>query len=427
MSIQALPVPKSSLSSPNFLRCTHLATFRPATQFKKVLFDLKLKSGFWDSAKRVNVSVSSLGRGGGLIGVRCGMSQVVEHDDGYYIRRCVELAKKAIGHTSPNPMVGCLIAKDGKIVGEGFHPKAGQPHAEVFALRDAGELAENGTAYVSLEPCNHYGRTPPCTEALIKAKVKKVVVGMVDPNPMVASKGVARLQDAGIEVSVGVEEELCRKLNEAFIHKMLTGKPFVTLRYTMSVDGHLIDHITDGAMERGGYYSRLLEEFDAVVVSSAQSASFPSFASKEPGANQPLQIVLSKCPSFLSQVTSVPSEGRSKIIIFADKEAIQQEVTLQGIETVILESISLSSILDHCTRQGFCNVLLDLRGNLDDFKEILREGSEHHLFQKFVVEVLPVFGGTGEKTLSSIPKELRVKKLTYKDSGDDSVLLEGYF
>ncbi|CAH1433643.1 unnamed protein product [Lactuca virosa] len=171
----------------------------------------------------------------GLGGITCeeaslGKDDKKDNDDGFYIRRCLELARKAIGHTTPNPMVGCVIIKDGKIIGEGFHPKAGQPHAEVFALRDAGELAENSTAYVSLEPCNHFGRTPPCSEALIKAKVKKMVVGMVDLNPIVASRGVAKLQDAGIDVTVGVEEELCKKFNEAWIHQMKTGNPFVTLR-----------------------------------------------------------------------------------------------------------------------------------------------------------------------------------------------------
>ncbi|GJN30091.1 hypothetical protein PR202_gb18370 [Eleusine coracana subsp. coracana] len=171
------------------------------------------------------------GRAGGrglTAGVRC-QTQAGDMDR-HYMRRCVELARKATGHTSPNPMVGCVIVRDGRVVGEGFHPKAGQPHAEVFALRDAGDLAENSTAYVSLEPCNHYGRTPPCTEALINAKVKEVVVGMTDPNPIVASKGIEKLRGAGIDVRVGVEEALCRELNEAYIHRMHTGKPFATLR-----------------------------------------------------------------------------------------------------------------------------------------------------------------------------------------------------
>ncbi|CAI8600688.1 unnamed protein product [Vicia faba] len=189
--------------------------------------------------------------------------------DGFYMRKSVELARKALGCTSPNPLVGCVIVKDGQIVGQGFHPKPGQPHAEVFALRDAADLDENATAYVTLEPCNHFGRTPPCTEVLIKARLKKVVVGMVDPNPIVASKGLDRLRGAGIEVVVGVEEELCKGLNEGYIHHMLTQKPLLTLRYSLSVNGNLLDSLGNGVTHSGGYYSRLLQEYDAVILSSS--------------------------------------------------------------------------------------------------------------------------------------------------------------
>jgi diaminohydroxyphosphoribosylaminopyrimidine deaminase / 5-amino-6-(5-phosphoribosylamino)uracil reductase len=140
--------------------------------------------------------------------------------DSRMMQKCLQLARRALGKTSPNPLVGGVIVKDGEIIGEGFHPRAGEPHAEVFALRAAGENARGATAYVSLEPCNHYGRTPPCTEALIAAGVTKVVVGMVDPNPLVAGGGITRLRDAGIEVVVGIEETACRKLNEGFIHRI---------------------------------------------------------------------------------------------------------------------------------------------------------------------------------------------------------------
>ncbi|KAL5075585.1 hypothetical protein RYX36_014569, partial [Vicia faba] len=188
--------------------------------------------------------------------------------DGFYMRKSVELARKALGCTSPNPLVGCVIVKDGQIVGQGFHPKPGQPHAEVFALRDAADLDENATTYVTLEPCNHFGRTPPCTEVLIKARLKKVVVGMVDPNPIVASKGLDRLRGAGIEVVVGVEEELCKGLNEGYIHHMLTQKPLLTLRYSLSVNGNLLDSLGNGVTHSGGYYSRLLQEYDNSVLSA---------------------------------------------------------------------------------------------------------------------------------------------------------------
>mmetsp|Transcript_4956 Transcript_4956/g.17377 ORF Transcript_4956/g.17377 Transcript_4956/m.17377 type:complete len:167 (+) Transcript_4956:37-537(+) len=134
-----------------------------------------------------------------------------------HMRRALSLAERARGQTHPNPMVGCVLVRDGVVVGEGFHPKAGEPHAEVFALRAAGNKAEGATAYVTLEPCNHYGRTPPCSLALVAAKVSKVFVGMVDPNPLVAGSGIKTLEDGGIEVVVGVEEEACRDLNVDFL------------------------------------------------------------------------------------------------------------------------------------------------------------------------------------------------------------------
>ncbi|KAF2282583.1 hypothetical protein GH714_043212 [Hevea brasiliensis] len=330
-------------------------------------------------------------------------------DDGFYMRRCVELAKMAIGCTSPNPMVGCVIVKDGKIVGEGFHPKAGQPHAEVFALRDAGDLAEKATAYVSLEPCNHHGRTPPCTEALIKAKVKKVVIGMVDPNPIVASTGVDKLRHAGIDVVVGVEEELCKRLNEAYIHQMLTGKPFVTLRYSLSVNGHLLNQLGEGVTECGGYYSKLLQEYDAIIVSSSLIDKFLVPTSQEPGANQPLCVITAASRSSPIQIRSVGEEATSKMIIFTDKETTVEPVTAQkGIETVVLDGICLNEILEYCKRRGLCSILLDLRGSFDELEGLLNDGIEQNKLQKVMVEVLPLW--VENSTRSSFVALKRVQK-----------------
>ena len=155
----------------------------------------------------------------------------------YWMQQAIDLARRGQYSTKPNPNVGCVIVKDGKIIGEGFQPKAGQPHAEVLALRQAGENAKDATAYVTLEPCAHYGRTPPCAEALVKAQVKKVVVACSDPNPLVAGKGVKILQDAGIEVETGICDEEAKTLNFGFLKAMSTGLPYVRLKIASSLDG----------------------------------------------------------------------------------------------------------------------------------------------------------------------------------------------
>ena len=157
--------------------------------------------------------------------------------DAHYMARAIELARKGLYTTHPNPRVGCVIVRDGQIVGEGWHVRAGEPHAEVHALRAAGELARGATAYVTLEPCSHHGRTPPCAEGLVTAGVARVVAAMQDPNPEVAGRGLKRLTDAGIDVRCGVLETQARALNQGFLKRMEHGLPFVRVKLAMSLDG----------------------------------------------------------------------------------------------------------------------------------------------------------------------------------------------
>ena len=151
--------------------------------------------------------------------------------------RAIQLAKRGCFTTAPNPNVGCVIAIGDEILGEGFHYRAGEPHAEVFALKQAGTRAKGATAYVTLEPCSHYGRTPPCAEALIKSGISRVICAMVDPNPLVAGRGVEMLQKAGVDVQVGLLKEEAQAINKAFIKQMTTKMPYVELKLASSLDG----------------------------------------------------------------------------------------------------------------------------------------------------------------------------------------------
>ena len=165
------------------------------------------------------------------------ISDLVDPKDCYYMAWAIDTARQGLFTTRPNPAVGCVIVKDGKIIGSGFHPKAGEPHAEVFALREAGEQATGACAYVTLEPCSHTGRTPPCAAALIAAKVARVVVAGLDPNPNVAGRGIAMLQAAGIEVITGVMQAQAEALNTGFLKAMRSGLPYVRLKIATSLDG----------------------------------------------------------------------------------------------------------------------------------------------------------------------------------------------
>ncbi|KAI3837808.1 hypothetical protein MKW98_004866 [Papaver atlanticum] len=393
----------------------------------------KFKSSSCNIWKRVSESSIVMKNNGRLSRIRCGGGGGDgEKEDKFYMRKAVELAKTAIGCTSPNPMVGCVLVKNGEIIGQGFHPKAGQPHAEVFALREAGDKAENATAYVSLEPCNHFGRTPPCSEALIRAKVNRVVVGMVDPNPIVASRGVEKLRDAGIDVTVAVEEELCKNLNEAYIHRMLTGKPFVTLRYSLSVNGKILDKVGLAAKEPGGYYSQLLQAYDGVILSSGsltRDFTFPT--SQEPQAKQPLRIIVARTTDSPLQIPILTNDAANQVIIFAENDTVvNPETTSQGVETVVMDKVNLNAILDYCASRGLCSVLVDYIGDYKDLEELVEEGLEQGLVQKVVMEVLPVWEGRKESeilTTKKLEREVRKLKKLQSTISNESVLVEGYF
>ncbi|NLG02929.1 MAG: bifunctional diaminohydroxyphosphoribosylaminopyrimidine deaminase/5-amino-6-(5-phosphoribosylamino)uracil reductase RibD, partial [Clostridia bacterium] len=159
--------------------------------------------------------------------------------DTEYMKIAIEYAKKGSGSVNPNPMVGAVIVKHDQIVGEGYHKKRGEPHAERYALMNCRESAAGATLYVTLEPCCHYGKTPPCTQAILESGITRVVVGTLDPNPLVAGKGVALLRKHGLKVITGVLEEECKKLNEVFFHYITTKRPYVVMKYAMTMDGKI--------------------------------------------------------------------------------------------------------------------------------------------------------------------------------------------
>lgn len=217
-------------------------------------------------------------------------------EDMRWMRRALRLAAR--GYTPPNPMVGCVLVKDGAVVGEGYHLRAGGPHAEVVALEAAGERARGATAYVSLEPCSHSGRTPPCAPALVAAGVARVVAAALDPNPRVSGKGIAILQEAGIAVQVGLLEEEARRLNAAFFHYQTTGRPFVLLKAAMTLDGKIATRTGDSRWITGPrarrHVHRLRAQSGAVLCGIGTAlADDPLLTARLPGVpRQPLRVVL---------------------------------------------------------------------------------------------------------------------------------------
>ena len=217
-----------------------------------------------------------------------------------WMQRALQLAALGAGRTSPNPLVGCLVLNShGALVGEGFHGQAGGPHAEVGALRQAGDRARGGTLVVTLEPCCHHGRTPPCSQGVIAAGIARVVVAMADPNPQVAGGGLAQLRAAGIEVITGVAEAEARALNRAFIHRISSGRPLGILKWAIGIDGRTA--LSNGASqwisgpEARAWVHQLRAGCDAVIVGGGTvRADDPLLTSRGQRQPEPLRVVLSR-------------------------------------------------------------------------------------------------------------------------------------
>ncbi len=215
--------------------------------------------------------------------------------DQLWMSKALELAQQALGQTSPNPLVGCVIVSaTGELVGSGFHRKAGQAHAEIFALAEAGERARGASLYVNLEPCCHFGKTPPCVPDIVKAGVKRVVIGVLDPSPQVNGSGIAQLQTAGIEVVTGCLERECLQLNRFFLKKTVSGLPWVTLKLALSLNGLLTRTWSTGEAGRQAVQA-LRAEHDIVLTGSGTIlADNPQLNLRDRLGKQPLRVILDR-------------------------------------------------------------------------------------------------------------------------------------
>lgn len=361
------------------------------------------------------------------------LSEATHTDDRAMMQRCIELARKALGKTAPNPMVGAVVVQNGEIVGEGFHPGAGHPHAEVFALREAGEKAKNATIYVNLEPCNHYGRTPPCSEALIAAGVAKVVVGMVDPNPLVSGGGIARLQQAGIEVVVGVEEEACKKLNEAFIHRILYHRPFGILKYAMTLDGKIAastghSYWITGTDARSEVH-RLRATCDAVIVGgNTVRTDNPHLTTHQTGSRNPLRVVMSRVLQ-LPQEANLWQVSEVATLVLTERGSnpdFQKMLLNKGVEVVEFAELTPAHAMAFLYERGFLSVLWECGGTLA--AKAIADGA----VQKVLAFIAPkIIGGEagfspiGDLGFVKMTEALTLSNVNWRFIGSDC-LIEGY-
>ncbi|MDH5302407.1 MAG: bifunctional diaminohydroxyphosphoribosylaminopyrimidine deaminase/5-amino-6-(5-phosphoribosylamino)uracil reductase RibD [Gammaproteobacteria bacterium] len=294
-------------------------------------------------------------------------------EDAVFMARALRVAETETFSPHPNPRVGCVLVNNGKVVGEGWHVAAGGPHAEVHALTQAGDAAQGATAYVTLEPCSHHGRTPPCADALIQAGVARVIVAMQDPNPKVAGSGIKKLKKAGVDVGVGLMQAEAEALNRGFISRMTTGRPFVRCKLAMSVDGRTAmsdgesKWITGEAARKD--VQRWRARSDAVLTSLATvDADDPSLTVREEQLGekvrrQPVRVVLDSHLHIHPQTTVLREQGKTWIFACHGAEGKQAILTAAGGEVITIDEtdghLDLAAVLDELGRREINEVLVE--------------------------------------------------------------------
>lgn len=291
--------------------------------------------------------------------------------DEKYMRLAMQLAGNAIGRTSPNPLVGAVIVKDNRVVGCGWHRKAGTPHAEVHALNQAGELAQGADVYVTLEPCAHYGKTPPCAKALVEAKVKNVYGGLLDVNPKVAGKGFKILEDAGIHVEYGFLQDELRKQNEVFFKWIEHKKPFVVLKAAMTLDGKIATAtgqskwITNETSRAYGY--KLRDIYDGIMVGiNTVIEDNPMLTARVDGGKNPIRIVVDSSLKIDINANVVQDKSAKTIIATTDKADKDKILKLQAqdVDVIVVDKdkndkVDIEKLLDIFGQQNICSILVE--------------------------------------------------------------------
>jgi len=355
-----------------------------------------------------------------------------------YMARALDLGRRAEGRTRPNPAVGSVVVREGIIVGEGFHPQAGQPHAEIFALRQAGEKARGADLYVTLEPCSHQGRTGPCAEAVIAAGIGRVFIGTRDPNPVVSGRGIAALEAAGIPVRVGILEPECRRLIAPFAKHVATGHPFVILKSAMTLDGKTATSSGDSRWISGPdsreHVHRLRDRVDAIMVGIGTVLDDnPRLTTRLPdGGRDPLRFVVDsrlRIPEDAA-ILSVSSEAATVIATTQAAPADKVDrLSKRGIEVLKVAErdgrVDPASLMAELGARGIQSVLVEGGSALSS--SLLKAGQ----IDRLMIFIAPVLtGGDDGKGLfagrgaARIADALRLGDIRVSRFGDD-ILIEG--